>query len=73
MPIGAHAVMEDGQLTLVGVCARPDGTELLRDVQSGTDPVELGERVGDALLARGADKILKDVYSSTAVAVPQVP
>jgi hydroxymethylbilane synthase len=73
VPIGAHAVMEDGQLTLVGICARPDGTELLREVQSGADPVELGERVGDALLKRGANKILKDVYGAAAVAVPQTP
>ena len=72
VPIGAHAVMEDGQLTLVGICARPDGTELLREVQSGADPVELGERIGKALLARGADKILHDVYGENA-AVAQLP
>lgn len=68
VPIGAHAVMEGEEITLVGICARPDGTELLREVQSGTDPVELGERVGDALLGRGADRILADVYGDVVAA-----
>ncbi len=72
VPIGAHAVMEGDEITLVGICARPDGTELLREVQSGKDPVELGERVGNTLLGRGADRILADVYAEVA-AVPQAP
>ncbi|HWR37194.1 MAG TPA: hydroxymethylbilane synthase [Clostridia bacterium] len=73
VPIGAHAIMVNGILTLVGVCARPDGTTVLREVQTGTDAVALGERVGDTLLGRGADQILREVYGEAAVAVPQQP
>jgi len=72
VPIGAFAEIKDGKLRLTGVVARPDGSEVLREQQTGGDPVELGERVGNTLLKRGADKILEDVYGAT-VATPQQP
>ncbi len=72
VPIGAFAQVKDGKLHLTGVVARPDGTEVLREQQTGTDPVVLGELVGDTLLKRGGDKILEDVYSASS-AVPQQP
>jgi hydroxymethylbilane synthase len=64
--------VKDGKLQLTGVVARPDGSEVLREQQSGTDPVALGELVADTLLRRGAVKILEDVYGAT-VAAPQQP
>jgi len=64
VPIGASAEVKDGTITLTAICARPDGTELLREVQTGTDPAELGERTGDILLRRGADRILQEVYGA---------
>ena len=70
VPIGAFAEMRDGELHLTGVVARPDGSEVLREQQSGTDPVALGELVGETLLMRGGAKILEDVY---AAAAPQKP
>jgi len=70
VPIGASAEVKNGVITLTAICARPDGTELLREVQTGTDPVELGERTGDILLGRGADRILQEVYGA-AEAVPR--
>ena len=72
VPIGAFAEVKDGTLRLTGVVARPDGSEVLREQQTGTDPVGLGERVGNVLLRRGADKILEDVYGAT-VTAPQQP
>jgi hydroxymethylbilane synthase len=72
VPIGAFAEVKDGKLHLTGVVARPDGSEVLREQQSGSDPIALGEIVGDTLLKRGADKILEDVYAATAAA-PQQP
>ena len=72
VPIGAFAEVKDGKLRLTGVVARPDGSEVLREQQTGTDPVELGERVGHTLLKRGADKILEDVYGAM-VTMPQQP
>jgi len=71
VPIGAFAEEENGVLRLTGICARPDGTELIREVQTGTDPVELGERTGETILRRGGDQILRDVYGAEAVAPAQ--
>jgi hypothetical protein len=51
---------------MTAICARPDGTELLREVGTGTDPLELGQRLGNLILGRGGDKILKDVYAQNA-------
>jgi len=72
VPIGAFAEAKDGVLHLTGVVARPDGSEVLREAQQGSDPVALGERVGETLLRRGASRILEDVYGA-AVAAPQQP
>jgi hydroxymethylbilane synthase len=60
------------ELRVTAVVARPDGSELLRERQTGTDPIGLGQSVAEALLAKGARKILDDVYGSRA-AVPQQP
>jgi hydroxymethylbilane synthase len=73
VPIGAHATVSGGEIMLVAICAKPDGTEVLRETQTGADPVELGERVGDKLLKRGGEAILREVYGENAVPVPQQP
>jgi hydroxymethylbilane synthase len=41
----------DGRLRLEGLVASPDGHSVRRHTAEGTDPVELGERVGHALAA----------------------
>ncbi|HME32382.1 MAG TPA: hydroxymethylbilane synthase [Terriglobales bacterium] len=72
VPIGAFAEMSNGELRLTAIVARPDGSEVLREQQRGSDPVALGEQVGDMLLRRGATKILEYVYG-TAAAAPLQP
>ncbi|HKD83630.1 MAG TPA: hydroxymethylbilane synthase [Terriglobales bacterium] len=72
VPIGAFAVAKDDALRLTAIVARPDGSTILRETQSGTDPVALGELVGETLLQRGATEILEDVYGA-AVSAPQQP
>jgi hydroxymethylbilane synthase len=62
VPIGALAEVRGGSLHLQGVVARPDGTKVLRESAQGDDPVRLGELVGEALLRKGGDAILEDVY-----------
>jgi len=64
VPIGAFAEVREGGLQLQAVVAHPDGGSVLRERQSGSDPVRLGEAVGQALLRRGGDAILEAVYSS---------
>lgn len=72
VPIGAFSEVKDGVVHLTAICARPDGSEVLRETQSGKNPALLGEQVGKVLLARGANKILEDVYGET-VAAPVQP
>ena len=72
VPIGAFADMNNGRLQLTAIVARPDGSEVLREQQSGDDPVDLGEKVGETLLKRGATGILEQVYGAAAAA-PQQP
>ncbi len=71
VPIGAFAEVRDGRLHLDAIVARPDGTKLLRESQDGGDPVRLGETVGEALLRRGGDAILEEVYGRNVVAPEQ--
>ena len=72
VPIGAYAEAVDGALKLTAIVAQPDGSEVLREQQTGSDPEELGVRVGKRLLARGAEAILRAVYGEAAAA-PQQP
>jgi hydroxymethylbilane synthase len=72
VPIGAFAESRDGKLQLIAIVAQPDGSVILRERHSGSDPIALGEQVGDILLRRGATKILEDVYGAAAVP-PQQP
>ena len=71
VPIGAFAEVKGGAVHLTAICARPDGTQVLRETQSGADAARLGEEVGKTLLARGANKILEEVYGENAPAPVQ--
>ena len=72
VPIGAYAEVADDVVKLSAIVAQPDGSEVLREQQTGDDPDELGVRVGKKLLACGADAILRAVYGEAAAA-PQQP
>jgi hydroxymethylbilane synthase len=72
VPIGAFAEVREGRLHLEAIVADPDGSKILRESRDGTDPVQLGESVGETLLQRGGDAILEAVYGQ-AIAVPQQP
>src|SRR5437588_2907651 len=70
--IGAFAEADGSRLHLVAVVARPDGSKVLRESRDGDDPVKLGTDVGEALLRRGADSILEEVYGK-GVVIPRQP
>lgn len=67
VPIGAHAILRRGQLSLGGLIASVDGTTLLRQTQ--TAPVQEAERLGrelaEELLGRGGKTILEAVYQAS--------
>ncbi|MFC4306137.1 hydroxymethylbilane synthase [Cohnella boryungensis] len=64
VPIGAYAVLTSensgGGLHLTGLVASPDGSRLLRESASGDEPEPVGAAAADALLRRGADKLLAE-------------
>jgi hydroxymethylbilane synthase len=72
VPIGAFAQVAGGKVTLQAVVARPDGSTILREAQTGEHAEQLGEQVGALLLCKGADEILREVYGEVA-SEPQQP
>jgi hydroxymethylbilane synthase len=67
VPLGAHAQIEDGRMTLAAFIGLPDGTRLARASASApsADAQALGRRVGERLLAEGGREIL-DLLGATA-------
>jgi hydroxymethylbilane synthase len=59
-PIGVHARVEGGRLTIDAFVGLPDGSEWIRDRVEGdaADPAELGELLAERLQAAGARNIL---------------
>jgi hydroxymethylbilane synthase len=64
VPIGAHAVVNEGRLYLRAVVSAPDGKTLVRREAEGpvADAAALGEALGHELLGGGAREILAVVY-----------
>jgi hydroxymethylbilane synthase len=71
VPIGAFAEGVNGKLHLEAVVARPDGSKVLRESGKGENPHQVGEMVGEALLRRGGDAILQEVYENMPVTPDQ--
>jgi hydroxymethylbilane synthase len=61
-PVAGYARLVDGQVTMLGLVGRPDGSELIADKICGRsdDAAELGVKLANALLARGAGAILAE-------------
>ncbi len=66
VPIGAHATLAGATVSLTGLIARVDGSEILRQEMSAAadQAAELGTRLADDLLGRGGRAILDEVYQA---------
>ncbi len=66
VPIGAHAVLNDDTVTLTGLIASVDGTEILKEVIEGAtkEAHQLGVQLAETLLDRGGKEILDSVYNA---------
>ncbi len=64
VPIAGYAELEHGVIVLRGLVGQPDGKAVVRGVISGrpAEGEELGQVLGEDLLARGAREILAQVY-----------
>ena len=60
-PLAAHAVIENGHMTVAALLAMPDGSHAVRDSIRGAPKAaaNLGERLARQLLDRGAGEILE--------------
>jgi hydroxymethylbilane synthase len=68
MPIGAHAEIAAGVMSLVAVVLSLDGAQAIRAESRGfmTDSLKLGQEAADDLLSQGAGDILADVQRAHA-------
>ncbi|MDA8164818.1 MAG: hydroxymethylbilane synthase [Desulfobacteraceae bacterium] len=64
VPLGAYAELRGGKLTVTGLIAAVDGSELLRRSFTGPpkEAASLGVQLAEALLAMGGQRILAEVY-----------
>ncbi len=65
VPIGGHATLADDELTLRGLVARNDGSEIISGSISGSreEAEKLGVELADDLLSRGAKEILAQLHA----------
>lgn len=66
VPIAAHGKMIGDRYVLTGLVASLDGAEVIRETISGelTDAEKIGVELGNRLLSKGADRILKTLTES---------
>jgi len=60
VPIAALAQVKEGSIHLRGLVATTDGSEIIRDEETGSieEAEATGQRLADKLIARGADRLL---------------
>ena len=61
LPLGAHAVVNNGRVSLSALVASEDGRRVLRARTEGTDAEAVGAAAAQALRDQGADAILKSL------------
>lgn len=66
VPVGGHAVHDNGLVRLQGLVASPDGALLYKDKVEGEAPEEVGVELARRLLERGAAVILGEVREARA-------
>ncbi len=65
VPIAGYAELEHGVILLRGLVGQVDGSEIIRGEIAGPpeDAAHLGQVLAEDLLARGADRILAELYA----------
>lgn len=59
VPIAGYAIETDEGYQLTGLVSATDGSVVLKETTTGTDPEELGKRVAHRLLENGAEALLQ--------------
>jgi hydroxymethylbilane synthase len=58
VPLGGLATLDGNTIRLRGLVGSLDGSRILRDEFTGSDPVEVGDTLADRFRAAGADEII---------------
>jgi len=62
VPVAGFAKLSDNQeISLTGLVASPDGKTIYKETATGHDPLKLGEKVADMLIAQGAKSLIDQV------------
>jgi hydroxymethylbilane synthase len=61
LPLGAYAEERDGQVRLLAVVVRPDGSDLMWSQVEAVRPEEAAGEAAEVLRSAGADKVLEEV------------
>ena len=68
VPIGAYAFLEGSQIVLEGVVGSLDGTMVFREKTTGRDAESLGTDLAEALIEKGAGRLLEEIRVQTTAA-----
>jgi hydroxymethylbilane synthase len=62
IPIAGFAKLNDqGEITLTGLVASPDGKTIYKEVEVGQDHEEIGNRLAEKLIGKGAKELINEV------------
>lgn len=61
VPIAGHAVLSDGTITVTGLVGEPDGSVIIKEMETGTDPQQVGITLAKKMKEQGAKEILDRV------------
>ena len=64
-PLAAHAVLDGDELTVTGLVARPDGSQILKSLRKGprADAEALGRALAEDLIDQGGAQIIADLLA----------
>lgn len=59
-PIAALGTVSGGIIRLDGMVASPDGGRIIRDIEEGNNPEDVGNKLGNRMLQKGASEIISE-------------
>lgn len=65
VPIAGYATVNGEEITMSGLVAAPDASVIYKETITGTDPVEVGERLAKMLTEQGAYDLIQKVKAES--------
>ncbi|WP_377888280.1 hydroxymethylbilane synthase [Alkalihalobacillus sp. R86527] len=61
VPIAGHAILKDGTISVTGLVGEPDGSVIIKEMETGTDYEQVGVTLANRMKEQGAKEILDRV------------